>query len=157
MSTSREGVFAAGDAASGGISEDFIRYAKSDDYYEEFFESLTDTLVKDRGDSYRSATLAIASGKKAAGYMDQYLEGDGDLTESFLPPEEERSPYLGIQDGFAALKRNAAAYQARVPQYAGLNPAEPPINEKEAKSEAMRCLKCDLRLKIKPPKFWGDY
>jgi NADPH-dependent glutamate synthase beta subunit-like oxidoreductase len=157
MSTSREGVFAAGDAASGGISEDFIRYTRSDDYYDDFFETLTETLVSDRGDSYRSATWAIASGKKAAEYMDQYLGGDGDLKESFLPPEGERDPYLGLEKGFANLERNAAAYQARVPQYAGLNPAEPPIIEEEAVSEAKRCLKCDLRFSIKPPKFWGDY
>lgn len=157
MSTSRDGVFVAGDAALDSISEDFIRYARSDDYYEDFFESLTDRMVADRGDSFRSATWAIASGKKAAEYVDQYLDGDGDLSETFLPPEEEQDPYLGLQNGFATLKRNAAPYQARVPQYAGLNPAEPPINEEEAKNEALRCLKCNLRLKITPVKFWGDY
>jgi NADPH-dependent glutamate synthase beta subunit-like oxidoreductase len=157
MSTSREGVFAAGDAARASISEDFIRFTGSDDFYGEFYEQLVDGLTANRGDSFRSATVAIASGKKAAEAMDQYLGGDGDLTESFLPPEAQQSPRIGRQEGFAELTRCAPPFQRPVPQYAALNPAEPALDEQEARSEAERCLKCDLRMKIKPVKFWGDY
>jgi len=32
-----------------------------------------------------------------------------------------------------------------------------PLNEADAVNEAKRCLKCNLRLKITPPKFWGEY
>ena len=157
FSTSREGVFACGDAALGTISEDFIRFAKSDDYFEDFFESMTDGMVSNKGDSLRSATRAIGSGRKAAEFIDQYLDGDGDLTETFLPPDKEQGPYLGRQEGFAAMERIAPVYRKQVPQYAGLDLAEPAINEEEAVDEAKRCLKCDLRMKIKPVKFWGDY
>ena len=157
MSTSRDGVFVAGDAVSNAISEDFIKYAGSDDYMEDFFESFIDGLTEDRGDSFRSATWAIASGKKAAGFIDQYLDGDGDLTESFLDPEPPQGPYLGCEAGFPYKQRNAPAYQRPVPQYAGLRDIEPPITEEEAVDEAKRCLKCNLRMDIKPVKFWGDY
>ncbi len=157
MSTSRQGVFAGGDATLGAISEDFISYARSGDDYADFFEVLVDGLASNRGDSSRSATWAIASGKKAAEAIDQYLGGDGDLTESFLPPEEEPSQVLGRREGFASMERLAAAYQSLVPQYAGLRQAEPLFDEETAMDEATRCLKCDLRLKIKPLKFWGDY
>jgi len=157
MSASREGVFATGDAILGAISEDFIRYAMSDDNSEDLFELLVDRMVSNRGDSFRSATQAIASGKKAAEAIDQYLGGNGDLTESFLPAEEEPSHYLGRQDGFAGLRRLAEAFHTPVPQYAGLSQAEPPLEREAATNEAKRCLRCDLRLKIKPVKFWGDY
>ncbi len=157
MSTSKEGVFAAGDAALNAVSEDFIKYAASDDYMEDFFESLIDGLADNRGDSFRSATWAIASGKKAAGFIDQYLDGDGDLSEQFLPPEPPQSPYLGCEAGFPYKKRNAVAYERPVPQYAGLKDTEPPIMEEEAVDEANRCLKCNLRMDIRPVKFWGDY
>ena len=157
MSTSKEGVFACGDGVLDAISEDFIRNAKSDDYSEDFFELLIDRFVSNRGDSFRSATRAIASSKKAAEAVDQYLGGDGDLTESFLPPEEDQSQYLGRQEGFASLARCAPRFESPVPQYAGLSRAEPSLDEDDATNEAKRCLRCDLRLKIKPIRFWGDY
>lgn len=157
LSTSKDGVFAAGDAASSAVSQDFIRYTESDDYIEDFFDSFVDGLTHDRGDSFRSATYAIASGKKVAAAVDQYLNGDGDLTETFLPPEEEQDPHLGCEEGFAYRERLAPSYHPPVPQYAGLRDAEPLIFEQEAKEEAGRCLKCNLRLNIKPVKFWGDY
>jgi hypothetical protein len=31
------------------------------------------------------------------------------------------------------------------------------LTESEAASETSRCLQCDLRLKIKPVKFWSGY
>jgi len=114
-------------------------------------------MVANRGDSYRSATIAINSGKKAAEGIDIFLGGDGDLTEKFAPVEEEQSKVLGRQKGFARLPRHGGPFQRPVPQYAGMNPAEEAIGEEEAKDEANRCLKCNLRLKITPPKFWTEY
>jgi NADPH-dependent glutamate synthase beta subunit-like oxidoreductase/succinate dehydrogenase/fumarate reductase-like Fe-S protein len=157
MSTSREGVFATGDATLAGISEDFIRYARSNDNGDDFFELLVDRVASNRGDSFRSATEAIASGKKVAEAIDQYVGGDGDLTESFLPAEDEPNHYLGRQEGFADLRRLVARHHSPVPQYAGLCRAELPLDHETATEEAKRCLRCDLRLKMKPIKFWGDY
>jgi NADPH-dependent glutamate synthase beta subunit-like oxidoreductase len=155
MATSRGGVFAGGDAVLGGITEDFIRYASSDNN-DDFFSFLVDRLASNQGDSFRSATRTIASGKKVAEAIDQYLGGDGDLTESFLPPDEPNQ-YLGRQERFADLERLAGTYHSPVPQYAGLSQAEPALEQETATDEAKRCLRCDLRLKIKPVKFWGDY
>jgi hypothetical protein len=31
------------------------------------------------------------------------------------------------------------------------------LDEKAAVAESHRCLQCDLRLKMTPVKFWGDY
>jgi thioredoxin reductase/ferredoxin len=158
MSTSRNGVFVAGDAAVKGITEDFIRHTKSEDYYDDFHESLIEGLAANRGDSYRSATIAISSGKKAAEAIDQFLGGDGDLTETFIRPDEEQSRILGRQKGFSGLQRRAASFQSPVPQYAGMNhPDDEPLSEDDAVNESKRCLKCNLRLKITPPKFWTEY
>ena len=158
MSTSRNGVFVCGDAALKGITEDFIRYTGSPDYYDDFHESLIEGLAANRGDSYRSATAAIASGKKAAEGVDQYLGGDGDMTEAFLPPEEVQGRVIGRVPGFARLPRRATSFQDPVPQYAGMNHSDDePLSEDDAVNEAKRCLKCNLRLKITPPKFWTEY
>ncbi|MBN1627319.1 MAG: (2Fe-2S)-binding protein [Deltaproteobacteria bacterium] len=157
MATSREGVFACGDVAINGVTEDFIEYTKSEDYYEDFHESLIEGMVANRGDSYRSATIAIKSGKNAAEGIDQFLDGDGDLTERFASIEEEQSPILGREKGFSRLGRRADAFQRPVPQYAGMDPAGDALTEEEAVEEAKRCLKCNLRLKITPPKFWTEY
>lgn len=157
MATSREGVFACGDAALKGIAEDFISYTRSEDYYDDFHESLIEGMVYNRGDSYRSATIAINSGKLAAENIDQFLGGDGDLTEKFAPIEEEQSSILGRQKGFSRLDRRTESFQHPVPQYAGMEPAGEGLNEEDAVEEAKRCLKCNLRLKITPPKFWTEY
>lgn len=157
MATSREGVFACGDAALNGITEDFIRHTRSEDYYEDFHESLIEGMVANRGDSYRSATTAINSGKRAAEGIDQFLDGNGDLTERFATVEEEQSKILGRQKGFSRLERRAGDFQPPVPQYAGMDPAGEALTEDKAVEEAKRCLKCNLRLKITPPKFWTEY
>jgi thioredoxin reductase/Fe-S-cluster-containing dehydrogenase component len=158
MSTSRNGVFVAGDAAVKGITEDFIRHTKSEDYYDDFHESLIEGMVANRGDSYRSATIAISSGKKAAEGIDQFLGGDGDLTETFIPADAAQNKVIGRQKGFARLPRNASSFQRPVPQYAGMNhPDDEPLCVEDAVNEAKRCLKCNLRLTITPPKFWTEY
>jgi NADPH-dependent glutamate synthase beta subunit-like oxidoreductase/ferredoxin len=156
MSSSREGVFAAGDAASGGVSQDFINNERAEGSWE-FFDTMIDGFVADRGDSFRSATISIASGKKAAEAMNQYLGGDGDLTESLLPSEEPQSPYLGREEGFACRTRHAPDFKHPVPQYAALEPIEHSLDLADATEEAKRCLRCDLRTKITLIKFWGDY
>jgi Fe-S-cluster-containing dehydrogenase component/ferredoxin len=156
MSSSREGVFAAGDAALGGLSQDFISNESVEGSWE-FFDTMIDGFVADRGDSFRSATRAIASGKKAAEAIDQYIGGDGDLTESFLSQEEPQDSYLGREEGFAGRTRLAPRFERPAPQYAALESIEYSLDPAEAIEEAKRCLRCDLRTKIRPVEFWGDY
>jgi formate dehydrogenase (NADP+) beta subunit len=102
LETSREGVFAAGDAVSG-----------------------TASVVK-----------AIASGRKVAAAVDTFLGGSGDIDEQLAPVEQPQAR-LGPGEGFAELTRRGTPCT--------------PVDEAE------RCLQCDLRLKITPVRFWGDY
>jgi len=120
--TSREGVYAAGDAITG-----------------------TTSVIE-----------AIASGRNGAVVVDKYLGGNGEIDETLVPGEKPEF-MLGRREGFARESRLE-------------NPCLPPdervisfcsivhdLDEKEAVAESHRCLQCDLRLKMTPVKFWGDY
>jgi formate dehydrogenase (NADP+) beta subunit len=104
--TSREGVFAAGDAVTGK-------------------GSLID---------------AIASGRKAAIALDTFLEGAGIIDEK-LAPESDPSAALGPGVGFASMHR-CESHE---------------MDASSANGESMRCLQCDLRLKIATVKIWSNY
>jgi len=157
----REDVFAGGDVVLGGISEDFIRQVRSEKE-KRFFDQLIEQLSLHRGDSSRSAINAIASGRKAAEEIDQYLGGDGDISETLLPPDEN-DPWLGRQEGFADLERVSSPYKPPPPQYSGLSWAETSLNREEAMMEAGRCLRCELRLQLGKPvlppkvKLWTEF
>ncbi|HUL28854.1 MAG TPA: FAD-dependent oxidoreductase, partial [Thermodesulfobacteriota bacterium] len=120
--TSREGVYAAGDAVSG-----------------------TTSVIE-----------AIASGRNGAAVVDRYLGGSGDIDEALAPVEKLKSE-LGRREGFARENRfdnPRAAPDERVTSFC---PIVRDLDEEMAVAESHRCLQCDLRLKIKPVKFWGDY
>jgi formate dehydrogenase beta subunit len=104
--TSREGVFAAGDAINGK-------------------GSLID---------------AIASGRKAATMIDGFLGGDG-IIEEKLAPAMAPSAEIGPGDGFACMARCSTH----------------DMDESLATGESLRCLQCDLRLKIATVKIWSNY
>jgi NADPH-dependent glutamate synthase beta subunit-like oxidoreductase len=108
LETSREGVFAAGDAVTG-----------------------TSWVIE-----------AIGSGRKAAAAVDRYLGGSGDIDERLAPKEEPES-WLGPCEGFAGLMRRTEWSDG--------------LDERSAQAESSRCLRCDLRLRIRPVKFWGEY
>jgi len=149
LATSREGVFAGGDAILGGISEDFIHNVSSGNG-DNFFQVMVKQLALHRGDSSRSAIRAVASGIKAAEAIDRYLGGDGVVAEPLLPPDEP-GQWLGREEQFADLARLATSYHRPVPQFAGLSKAEPPLYQEAAMTEAKRCLGCDLRLLLSKP------
>jgi len=161
LGTNLEGVFAGGDAVLGGICEDFIRCVGGENKGN-FFSILVEQLALHRGDSSRSAIMAIASGRKAAESIDKYLGGDGIIDEHLLPTEETNH-WLGLDEGFADLKRLPASYQPPPPQFAGMGKAEPPLSQEEAITEARRCLRCDLRLLLSKPilppkkKLWVEF
>lgn len=122
LETSREGVFAAGDAVSG-----------------------TASVVK-----------AIASGRKAAQAVDKFLGGSGDIDER-LAPVEEPPAWLGPGEGFAELARRGTPctpVDDRVDSFCRILGD---LDDADGVAEAERCLQCDLRLKITPVLFWGDY
>jgi NADPH-dependent glutamate synthase beta subunit-like oxidoreductase len=103
--TSKEGVFAAGDAVTG-----------------------TSSVVQ-----------AIAEARKAAGCIDRFLGGDGNV-EEILAPVQESNDRIGKKENIAALERQKSC-----------------LDEYTARCEAERCLQCDLRLHLARQKFWSDY
>jgi NADPH-dependent glutamate synthase beta subunit-like oxidoreductase len=122
LQTSREGVFAAGDAVTGSTS----------------------------------VIEAIASGRNGAIVVDRYLGGSGEIDEVFVPADKP-DPKLGRSDGFAReirVENPRLAADERVISFCTI---VHDLDEKTAVAESHRCLQCDLRLKMTPVKFWGDY
>lgn len=103
-----------------------------------------------------SVIAAIASGRQGAAALDKYLNGDGNLDEQ-LASAAEVSPWLGPGPGFAALNRSAECCLSAEERLSGFDCVLATMDETAALSESNRCLRCDLRLKITPVKFWADY
>ncbi len=122
LATSREGVFAAGDAVTG-----------------------TASVIK-----------AIASGRKAAVAVDKFLGGNGRIDRK-LAAQSEPEPVLGPCEGFAGLDRVAEVCLLPEERLTGFCELVKGLEEGDAGYESARCLQCDLRLKIKEVKFWGNY
>ena len=81
----------------------------------------------------------IAAGTKAAGFIDRYLGGDGNVEETYY--EKEIPPAnIGVVKDFTQRKRCGQGC----------------LSDVEAKEQAVRCLQCDLRLQIPKVKFWTD-
>ncbi len=102
------------------------------------------------------AISAIASGKKAAAAIDKYLGGRGKL-DIRLAPDQAPEKYLGRAEGFAALKRVSDNKRPPDERVTDFDAVALSCGADEAGAEAERCLQCDLRLKMKPEKFWASY
>jgi NADPH-dependent glutamate synthase beta subunit-like oxidoreductase len=120
--TSREGVYAVGDAVTG-----------------------TTSVIE-----------AIASGRNGAAVVDRYLGGSGDIDEALVPIEKPE-PGLGRREGFARESRFENPRSPPDERVVSFCPIVHDLDEKAAVAESHRCLQCDLRLKMTPVKFWGDY
>lgn len=103
-----------------------------------------------------SVIEAIASGRKGAAAVDRYLGGSGEIDET-LAPKEEPQTWLGPGDGFAALSRRKEQVVPAEERIRDCRCIIQDMDEEDAVIEASRCLRCDLRLKITPVRFWGDY
>ena len=97
-----------------------------------------------------SVIRSIAAGRKAAGSIDKYLGGDGDISE-VLVEYEEPDPRIGYIENFADLPR--AAMPCRDAKECATDFAElaQGFDEAAAMAETQRCLQCDLRLMISDP------
>jgi thioredoxin reductase len=93
---------------------------------------------------------AVAAGRKAAGSIDQYLGGDGDVSLE-LTAHEPPSPRLGRIEGFAGLPRIKAAERGPNQGKADYKELCLGFSAQEAEAEAGRCLRCDLRLTLNAP------
>jgi len=103
-----------------------------------------------------SVIEAIASGRKGAIAVDRYLGGTGDIDERLVPLEEPES-WLGPCEGFAFQNRGREHTLNPVERVKNFHGIVRTLDEDDAVAESSRCLKCDLRLKITPVKFWGEY
>ena len=99
---------------------------------------------------------AIAAGRRAAAAIDRFLGGRGKI-DVRLAPEAAPEQRLGKLEGFAELER---APERRVPpedRIQGFCAVDGGMDADAAGEEAKRCLQCDLRLMMKPEKFWSSY
>lgn len=104
----------------------------------------------------KSVIDAIVSGRKAAVEIDKYLGGDGDISEQFVP-EKKADSYIGQVKDFAYEKRAEAVIVPAEERKDNFKSVDLGICKEDICREAGRCLQCDLRLKIKAPRLWGDY
>lgn len=104
----------------------------------------------------KSVIMAIQSGREAAGEIDLYLGGDGDISE-VLAPVKETEAYIGECPGFGYLERKHTQVDAPEKRADNFELYDHGICDADICAEAGRCLQCDLRLTISGPRLWGDF
>jgi NADPH-dependent glutamate synthase beta subunit-like oxidoreductase/ferredoxin len=90
---------------------------------------------------------AIKAGRIAASSIDKYLGGSGQIEQQFVPDEGEII-CLGREDGFAYKQRVKMPAIGVSERLTGFSQVELGYNEDMAVKEAIRCLTCQVRLKI---------
>jgi formate dehydrogenase beta subunit len=103
-----------------------------------------------------SVIAAIASGRNGAVVVDRYLGGSGHIDEQ-LVPRDELKPWLGPGEGFAAQSRAKECCLGAADRISSFCEIVQPFDQEAAVTESGRCLQCDLRVKMTPVRFWGDY
>jgi len=102
-----------------------------------------------------SVIEAVADGASAASAIDKYLGGDGNIYQ-ILAAHPEPNPRIGRVEGFARMSRVDTPKISSDVRVKNFEMVENCYNENQAKSEAVRCLRCDLRLNILPVTFPPD-
>jgi len=103
-----------------------------------------------------SVIKAIASGRNMASAVDSYLGGSGIIDEELAPVEEPRA-WLGRGENFAYQHRCEISFVPVEQRLSSFGKTVHGYDEEAALKESLRCLQCDLRLKISTVKFWADY
>lgn len=104
----------------------------------------------------KSVIMAIASGRDAAGEIDRFLGGDGDISE-VLAPVEQTDPFIGPCPGFGYQGRKEPQVDPAGERQDNFHLFDRGLCGDDACAEAGRCLQCDLRLNISGPSLWGDF
>lgn len=104
----------------------------------------------------KSVIQAIAGGRESAIVIDQYLGGDGDISEVLIE-KEAPSQHIGRVEGFGDLKRVNPEIMDVETRSKGFDAMEKPLTCEQAQCEASRCLQCDLRTYLTKPKLWNEY
>lgn len=102
-----------------------------------------------------SVVEAVADGASAASAIDKFLGGDGNIYPTFVAPSEP-DPNIGKVEGFAKMSRIDSPKISPDLRKNNFEMVENCYTEKQAKEEAIRCLRCDLRLKLLPVTFPPD-
>jgi hypothetical protein len=102
-----------------------------------------------------SVVEAIADGASAASAIDKFLGGEGNIYQTFAIPTEINQ-CIGKVDGFTELKRVSIPKINPDIRNESFEMVENSYTENQAKQESLRCLKCNLRLEIKPVTFPPD-
>ena len=104
----------------------------------------------------KSVIMAIEAGREAAQEIDRYLGGDGDISE-MLAPEQVKDPCIGKEEGFGYLARKQPELKTAEEREDNFNQFDFGICDADICGEASRCLQCDLRLMIHPPRLWNEF
>jgi NADPH-dependent glutamate synthase beta subunit-like oxidoreductase len=99
---------------------------------------------------------AIAAGRKAALAIDKYLGGRGRF-DAKPGSAQEQTAWLGSDDGFPFQQRATGSCEPPEERIRDFRIVDRGLEKHEAEYEAGRCLQCDLRLNMKPEKFWSSY
>jgi NADPH-dependent glutamate synthase beta subunit-like oxidoreductase len=97
---------------------------------------------------------SVAHGRVAATAIDLQLGGDGDIDEKLLPDDWQTSQYLGVDPDF---NRRHKVYPIMLTpaERGNFDEIERMYSDGDARTEAARCLKCNLTATIssvvKPP------
>ncbi|MDP4230508.1 MAG: hypothetical protein Q8916_08920 [Bacteroidota bacterium] len=94
--------------------------------------------------------------EKAAMAIDKFLGGRGSIEEKFAPVTEPEKR-LGQEEGFAGMTRCEEMHTPPGERIHSFCKVVEDMDERSAVNESKRCLQCDLRLMIKPVKFWVNY
>jgi formate dehydrogenase beta subunit len=107
-----------------------------------------------------SVIEAVADGAKAASEISRYLGGDGNVYPTYVE-QMKANPKIGSAEGFAGLNRIDVPKRPVEERMKSFDVVELGYGQEEAKREAGRCLRCDLRLDILPvtlpPDRWLEF
>jgi len=95
-----------------------------------------------------SVIEAIALGRRAAQAIDRFLGGDGDIEERLVP--EEPRPQSQTLEEFLKRPRAEPICLALEQRLLGLDQVvDQGFSEEQARYESLRCLRCDIRIKLR--------
>ena len=104
----------------------------------------------------RTVIQAVAAGRDAASEIDKALGGSGDISE-VLAPVEMPDAFLGRIEGFGHQARQPEVVRDAALRENNFDAVSFGLTDDGVRQEAGRCLQCDLRFTITPPRIWSDY
>ncbi len=104
----------------------------------------------------RTVIQAVAAGRDATSEIDKALGGSGDISE-VLAPVEMPDAFLGRIEGFGHQARQPEVVRDAALRENNFDAVNFGLADEGVRQEAGRCLQCDLRFTITPPRIWSDY